>query len=58
MDVKEAMELREKWDGSKCEHLQLEKEFMNGMSTGDKVCTKCGKAFYPGDDNSELEKKK
>ena len=31
MNIKEAMELREKWDGSICEHLQLEKEFMNGM---------------------------
>lgn len=58
MDVKEAMQLREKWDGSKCEHLQLEKEYFNGMATGDKVCTNCGKAVYPGYENYELEEKK
>lgn len=42
MDMKEAAELRVKWEGSTCEHPDLEKEFYAGTPTGDYVCTKCG----------------
>lgn len=39
---KEARELREKWNGSTCDHAQVAKEYGLGMATGDYICLQCG----------------
>ncbi|MCQ4052344.1 hypothetical protein LA366_02610 [Aeromonas jandaei] len=49
MDMKDAAELRAKWDGSPCEHANLAKEFYSGSPTGDYVCTKCGSTGWGKD---------
>jgi len=44
--------IRQRWvaKGSPvCRHTCLEDEFIEGLPTGDKVCTTCGKTFTPSD---------
>lgn len=51
MDMSDAMRLRSKWQAKgspPCEHPRVEKERMQGMDTGDKVCTTCGQTFFNG----------
>lgn len=41
--------LQEKWakkGNPLCEHPRLDEEYMQGMDTGDYVCTICGKSFH------------
>lgn len=42
MDMKEAADLRAKWNGAPCKHTELVKEFYSGTPTGDYVCAECG----------------
>ncbi|WP_405506295.1 hypothetical protein OG323_05910 [Streptomyces cyaneofuscatus] len=51
MDMADASRLQQDWaaKGSPpCEHPQLEKERLNGMDTGDKICNTCGQTFFNG----------
>jgi hypothetical protein len=54
MQMKQAIALRKRWEAKgnpPCEHPNLDKEYIEGFDTGDRVCTTCGKSFAP----SELE---
>ena len=51
MDPKETTRLQEAWKAKgspPCDHPRKEKERLNGMQTGDKVCTTCGEEFWAG----------
>ena len=51
MQSSKAKELRKQWKllGDKpCNHSELVKEYDLGADTGDKVCTRCGKAIWNG----------
>lgn len=39
MQSKKAAELKKSWGDQKCSHPYLDKEYINGMATGDYVCT-------------------
>lgn len=41
---KEARKISESWQGGKCEHTTVEKEYYLGAATGDYICVKCGAA--------------
>ena len=50
MQMSEAETLRKRWarkGNPPCEHPKLDKEYIEGWDTGDKVCTICGKNFSP-----------
>ena len=52
MQADKAERLRRQWiaKGSPpCEHAHLDKEYMEGMDTGDKVCITCGESFAPSE---------
>ncbi len=54
MQADKAKTLRKQWasKGSPpCTHPVLDKEYMLGLDTGDKLCTTCGQCFMP----SEIE---
>lgn len=42
----EAQQLRKNWGNKPCEHKDWLKEYYNGTSTGDYICSQCGKAVY------------
>lgn len=46
MQAIDAEQLRNKWNGSDCTHPALEKEYANGIATGDYVCTTCGETGW------------
>lgn len=47
------------WGDKPCDHPNLDKEYMNGMATGDYVCTTCGETRWGSSWNKEeLEKSK
>ena len=48
MQFRDVQLIRQRWvaKGSPiCRHTSLEDEFIEGLPTGDKVCTACGKTF-------------
>ena len=50
MQFRDVQLIRQRWvaKGSPaCSHPYLEDEFIEGLPTGDKVCTACGKTFTP-----------
>ena len=49
MQAIEASEFRRKWNGSECDHAFLEKEYAQGLATGDYVCTRCGETGWGKD---------
>lgn len=49
MQRKDIRLLQEKWGDKPCDHPELEKEYELGTSTGDYVCTTCGRVG-PGKD--------
>jgi hypothetical protein len=54
MQMKKAEQLRKQWESKGnplCDHPVLDKEYIEGFDTGDRVCTTCGQCFAP----SELE---
>lgn len=53
MQNREALRLQEQHGDKQCDHPGLEKEFYNGMATGDYVCTTCGKAGWGSDWNRD-----
>ena len=59
MQLSEAYELRKRWNGSKCAHMHLEKEYDLGTATGDYVCTTCGQSGWGNDwpEKIDLERK-
>lgn len=56
MQMKDAYTLSEQWGDRDCNHPFLEKEYEREMSTGDYVCTRCGKCG-PGRDWPDEERK-
>ena len=59
MQIKEAVALRKRWGNQPCNHPVLDKEYDLGISTGDYVCTTCGRAGWGSDWNArEHESKK
>ncbi|MER5815475.1 hypothetical protein [Streptomyces californicus] len=51
MDPQETTRLQEAWKAKgspPCDHPNTVKERLNGMQTGDKVCTTCGQEFWAG----------
>lgn len=58
MQAIEAAKLREQWDGSECDHPFLEKEYAQGISTGDYVCTTCGETGWGRDWARKKDQKK
>ena len=56
MTIEEAEALRIRWNGGKCSHPDVEKEYSCGASTGDYVCKTCGEAGW-GRNWPEQEKK-
>jgi transposase-like protein len=59
MQIEEADRLRKQWKqlgNEPCNHSHLEKEYYLGASTGDYVCTQCGKSFDDEDrDNKKAQ---
>lgn len=54
MQMKKAEQLRKQWENKgnpPCDHPNLDKEYIEGFDTGDRVYTTCGQYFAP----SELE---
>jgi len=54
MQMEKAEQLRKRWESKgnpPCDHPVLDKEYIKGWDTGDRVCTTCGQCFAP----SELE---
>jgi hypothetical protein len=54
MQMKKAERLSKQWENKgnpPCDHPVLDKEYIEGFDTGDRVCTTCGQCFAP----SELE---
>jgi len=49
MKALDAQRLRDKSGSQHCDHPELEKEYANGISTGDYVCTKCGETGWGRD---------
>ena len=47
MQSYQATQLRKNWGDKPCNHPNIEKEYYLGSATGDKVCSRCGKIFYP-----------
>jgi len=45
MQLDKALQLRRAWGDKPCAHPTLDKEYYLGSSTGDYVCTTCGKNF-------------
>lgn len=45
MQMKKGARLRDQWGDKHCSHPQLDKEYMFGASTGDYICTQCGRSF-------------
>jgi len=43
MKLVDAINLGKSWGDKPCDHPNLEREISIGFSTGDYVCTKCGK---------------
>lgn len=56
MQMMEALKLRERWGNKPCDHPSLDKEYDLGTTTGDYVCTQCGRSGW-GRDWPEREKK-
>lgn len=56
MQLEEATVLRKNWGNKPCEHPSFEKEYHLGASTGDYICTKCGRAFWGNPDRDDLKK--
>lgn len=51
MEWKDVQRLKQEWaaKGSPpCDHLDIVKEVIDGIKTGDKVCTTCGQNFVNG----------
>jgi hypothetical protein len=55
MQKRDADELRKRWMGGPCSHPEIEKEYDLGISTGDYVCTRCGKAGWGNDWNEKKQ---
>ncbi len=52
MQFRDVQTIRQRWvaKGSPlCNHPYLEDEFIEGLPTGDRVCTTCGKTFTPAE---------
>ena len=52
MQANKARRLREQWAAKgnpPCDHPTLDKEYIEGFDTGDRVCTICGECFAPSD---------
>jgi hypothetical protein len=52
MQMDKARRLRAAWEkkgNPPCDHPNLDKEYMAGYDTGDKICTTCGKCFTPSE---------
>ncbi len=45
MQHEKAQRLKAANNGAHCDHPAFDKEYMNGMDTGDYVCTSCGEDF-------------
>ena len=45
MQMKDAMRLQNNWGGKPCDHPAFDEEYFNGASTGDYVCTTCGRCI-------------
>ena len=45
MQLLESLRLRREWGDKPCEHPHIEKEYNIDISTGDEVCTTCGRAI-------------
>ena len=59
MQLEESNRLRKQWGDAPCDHPNIEKEYLKSMSTGDEVCTTCGRAIYDMNGNRiEPQKKK
>ena len=56
MQLSEARELQKMRGNMPCDHPELEKEYHLGMSTGDYVCTTCGKADRGSDWNQNRDR--
>lgn len=56
MQTNKAAELRRIWGNKTCDHPNLEKEYYNGASTGDYVCTQCGETRW-GNNWARMERK-
>jgi hypothetical protein len=52
MTAEEGKMLRKAWVGDKCNHSQVDKEYINGTHTGDYICTQCGKEFTQEEKNN------
>lgn len=53
MQIKDAEKLRKAAENNVCKHVDLAKEYYLGASTGDFVCTNCGKTFASKKDAEE-----
>jgi len=53
MQHDKAQEISEKWGDKPCDHPRLEKEYILGASTGDFICTTCGKTGWGRDWNKK-----
>ena len=42
MEHDRIVQLRESWNGTRCEHPRIVKERFHGVSTGQCVCAQCG----------------
>lgn len=59
MQMIEAQRLRDAWGEKPCDHPKLEREYYLGVSTGDYVCTQCGKTGWgPNWPSREREEQK
>ncbi len=52
MELEHATSLRNNWGNRPCAHPDVEKEYDHGMSTGDYVCTTCGRGEPESDWNT------
>lgn len=56
MQFKDAQTLKKEWGDKPCSHPTITKEYVLGTSTGDYVCTTCGRA-YPNRSDFEKDSK-
>jgi hypothetical protein len=58
MQLDDAVALKKAWGNKPCDHPDYEKEYFNGTSTGDYVCTTCGRAVWGRPEKEDEEEKK
>ena len=57
MQTTKAAKLRDRWGDKPCDHPGWDREYYLGASTGDDICTSCGRVVDFDDDHKPIPSK-